>query len=132
MIVKPVLGTGIDIVDNQRMQQIMQRWKQRFLDRVFLPGEQAYCNAKTLSHIHYAARFAAKEAVAKAFGTGIGSRLGWLDIEIVKDPMSGAPAIRLSDAGQRLQKEYHATAVIVSLSHTRRFSVAHALLLGND
>lgn len=132
MTAKPVLGTGIDIVDNQRMQQVLQRWKQRFLDRVFLPGEQAYCDTKALSHIHYAARFAAKEAVAKAFGTGIGSRLGWRDIEIVKNPISGAPAVRLSVAGQRLQQEHRAAAVIVSLSHTRRFSVAHALLLGND
>lgn len=129
---KPILGTGIDIVDNQRMQQVLQRWQQRFLDRVFLPDEQAYCDTKALSHIHYAARFAAKEAIAKAFGTGIGSRLTWLDMEIVKSPPYGAPAVRLSIAGQQLQKEHHATEVIVSLSHTRRFSVAHALLLGKN
>ncbi len=127
-----ILGTGIDLVENERMRQILQRWDRRFIDRVFLPGEQAYCDAKSMPHIHYAARFAVKEAVAKAFGTGIGPRLGWLDIEIIKDLDSGAPAVRLSVAGQRLQEKCRGVSLKISLSHTRQFSVAQALLLGTE
>ncbi len=127
-----ILGTGIDLVENERMLQILRRWNRRFTDRVFLPGEQSYCDSKGMPHIYYAARFAVKEAVAKAFGTGIGPRLGWLDIEVVKDNESGAPSVRLGSNGEKLTREYGAVSLKISLSHTRRFSVAQALLLGEN
>ncbi len=126
-----VLGAGIDLVENERMQQILNRWGRRFSDRVFLPGEQSYCNDKAAPHVYYAARFAVKEAVAKAFGTGIGPLLGWLDIEVVKDPASGAPSVLLGVAGQQLMAARQAAGLLISLSHTRHFSVAQALLVGD-
>ncbi len=113
------------------MLAIVERWGCRFTDRVFLPGEQAYCDKKAMPHIYYAARFAVKEAVAKAFGTGIGRRLNWLDIEVVKDQASGEPSVRLSEAGRHLMRQRQASGLRISLSHTRQFSVAHALLLGD-
>ena len=127
-----ILGTGIDLVENKRMRQILERWGSRFIARVFLPREQAYCDAKAMPYIYYAARFAVKEAVAKAFGTGIGPRLGWLDIEVVNNPESGAPAVTLGGGARRLQQERRAVALEISLSHTRHFSVAQALLLGRE
>lgn len=127
-----ILGSGIDLVENDRMREILQRWGKRFTNRVFLPGEQAYCDSKAMPYIYYAARFAVKEAVAKAFGTGIGPQLGWLDIEVVNNPYSGAPSVVLAAAGQHLMHDQNANALKISISHTRNFSVAQALLLGGQ
>ena len=80
----------------------------------------------------YAGRFAVKEAVSKAFGTGIGTDLGWLDMEVVKDPASGAPSIQLSAQGTLLAKRQCVTKSLISLSHTHNFAVAHALLMGTE
>jgi len=79
-----VLGTGVDLVENERVRALLTRWGSRFRDRVYLPAEQAYCESKASPWLYYAGRFAVKEAVSKAFGTGIGEGLGWLDIEVVK------------------------------------------------
>jgi holo-[acyl-carrier protein] synthase len=125
-----VLGTGIDLVENDRMQDMMQRWGAKFLDRVFLAAEQAYCNAKAFPCRHYAGRFAVKEAVSKAFGTGLGPSIGWLDIEVVRDETSGAPSVRLDDKGLRLADARGVKSVLVSLSHTKNYAVAQALLIG--
>ncbi len=125
-----LLGAGIDLVENERVLRMLERWGSRFTDRVFLPQERTYCDSKRMPHIHYAARFAVKEAVAKAFGTGMGPQLGWQDIEVLKDKISGAPSVGMSAAGQRLMDEKGAVSIMISLSHTRQFSVAQALLLG--
>jgi len=127
-----VLGTGIDLVEIARFRETLARWDARFKDRLFLPGEQAYCEATAAPWMHYAARFAVKEAVAKAFQTGIGSRLSWLDIEVVRDPESGAPSVRLSPNGQALAAARGVTRVMVSISHTAHYAVAQAILTGSD
>jgi holo-[acyl-carrier protein] synthase len=100
-----VLGTGIDLVENERMQQVLRRWGGRFKNRVFLSGEQAYCETKAVPCRHYAGRFAVKEAVTKAFGTGIGTHIGWLDIEVVRSPRTGAPSVVLSGRAQALARK---------------------------
>jgi holo-[acyl-carrier protein] synthase len=125
-----VLGTGIDLVENDRMQDMMQRWGAKFLNRVFLSAEQTYCNAKAFPCRHYAGRFAVKEAVSKAFGTGLGPSIGWLDIEVVRDEASGAPSVRLDDKGLKLADARGVKSVLVSLSHTKKYAVAQALLIG--
>ena len=84
-----VLGIGVDIVEIERFASSMQRSGQAFLDRLFLPDEQAYCSPQREPARCFAARFAAKEAVSKALGTGIGAQLGWRDIE-VRRKASGA------------------------------------------
>lgn len=125
-----VLGTGIDLVENERMQDMMHRWGAKFLDRIFLAAEQAYCNAKAFPCRHYAGRFAVKEAVSKAFGTGFGPSIGWLDIEVVRDEVSGAPSVRLDDKALKLANARGVKSVLVSLSHTKNYAVAQALLIG--
>jgi len=124
-----VLGTGVDLVENDRVRALLTRWGPRFRDRVYLPAEQGYCESKAAPWLYYAGRFAVKEAVSKAFGTGIGEGLGWLDIEVVKDAHTGAPSIRLGPLGAELASQRGVASVLISLSHTHHFSVAHALLV---
>jgi len=124
------LGTGLDLVENARMDAMMQRWGVRFRDRVFTPGEQEYCEAKATPHRHYAGRWAVKEAVSKAFGTGICTAIAWLDIEVVNDCGSGAPSVRLSTRARGFADRCGVTDILVSLSHTREYAVAQAILTG--
>lgn len=127
-----VLGTGVDLVDNDRMREMLERWGPRFRSRIFLPGEQVYCESKASPWHYYAGRFAVKEAVSKAFGTGIGASLGWLDIEVVKDAETGAPFVRLGPKGLGLSRKRGVGEVLVSLSHTRHFAIAQALLIAAE
>jgi len=124
-----VLGTGIDLVENERMRQVLERWGARFKDRVFLPDEQRYCESKAFPWRHYAGRFAVKEAVSKAFGTGFGTSLDWLDIEVTRDPLTGAPSVRLRAKAQHLAQVRGVGAIFVSLAHTHEYAVAHALIV---
>jgi len=125
-----VVGTGIDLVENQRMADVLDRWNSRFRDRVFTESEQRYCEAKASPPRHYAGRFAVKEAVAKAFGLGMTPRLSWRDVTVVNCPSSGAPSVSLSPRGWALAREKGVSRMKVSLSHTRHYAVAHAFLLG--
>ena len=84
-------GIGIDVVEVERIGSSMAEFGERFAVKIFTERERAYCDAQKRPEIHYAARFAAKEAIAKAFGTGIGKDLGWLDMEITRKD-SGEPA----------------------------------------
>lgn len=124
-----VRGTGVDLVENDRMAALLQRWDARFTGRVFLPEEQRYCQSKAFPFMHYAARFAVKEAVSKAFGTGLGPSIGWLDIEVVRNEETGAPSVRLRGKALELARAHGVAQVLVSLSHTRQYSVATALLV---
>jgi len=89
-----VLGVGVDIIETERIERSLERFGERFLHRVFTDGEIAYCQSMKYPARHFAARFAAKEAVSKAFGTGIGKAMGWRDIDIHKKP-SGEPFVVL-------------------------------------
>ncbi|MEI6515879.1 MAG: holo-ACP synthase [bacterium] len=127
-----VIGTGVDLVENERIRTLLEKWGGRFKDRVFLPSEQSYCESKASPWLYYAGRFAVKEALSKAFGTGIGPELGWLDMEVVKDPVSGAPSIVLSEHGQILAGQRSVARILISLSHTHNFAVAQALLIARQ
>jgi holo-[acyl-carrier protein] synthase len=124
-----ILGVGLDLVENDRMEEVLSRWDGRFRDRVFTAREQAYCEAKAVPWRHYAGRWAVKEAVSKAFGTGIHADLSWLDMEVANDPASGAPSVILSDKGQALAAKHNVSRVVISLSHTRHYAVAQAILI---
>ena len=126
-----VLGIGVDLTENDRMRTMLKRWDGQFKNRVFRPEEQRYCEACAQPWRHYAGRFAVKEAVSKAFGTGIGEALGWLDIEVVRGA-AGAPTVKLHDAGARLARRRGVRRILVSLSHTRHYAVAQALLVGRE
>tara|TARA_R100000027_G_scaffold6505_2_gene5135 strand:+ start:969 stop:1376 length:408 start_codon:yes stop_codon:yes gene_type:complete len=123
-----VLGIGIDLIEVPRIQKALERQGDRFRDRVFTEGELAYCDAIKFNGPHFAARFAAKEAVSKAFGTGIGEHIGWKSIEVVKDNL-GKPLIRLDEKGKALLAQKQATDVLVSLAHTREHATAVAILI---
>jgi len=124
-----VLGLGVDLTENARMRATLKRWDGQFKHRVFRPEEQRYCDACAQPWRHYAGRFAVKEAVSKAFGTGIGELLGWLDIEVLRSS-AGAPHVKLHNAGARLARRRGVRKILVSLSHTRHYAVAQALLVG--
>jgi holo-[acyl-carrier protein] synthase len=126
-----IAGTGIDLVENARVQEMIEKWGARFRDRVFCPAEQAYCEQKRQPWPHYAGRFAVKEAVAKAFSTGIGKHVNWLDIEITRCPQSGAPSVVLSGPAADLAVARGVREVKISLSHTRHYAVAQAILLAD-
>ena len=124
-----VLGIGVDIVEIARFAAAMERSGQPFLDRVFLPSEQAYCGAHREPARCYAARFAAKEAVAKALGTGIGAQLGWRDIE-VRRKESGEPFAVLDGIGADTAKRLGVSGILLSLSHSEHYAVANAICIG--
>ena len=125
-----VLGMGVDLVENERMKETLKRWSRAFSAKVFLPREQVYCEEQAAPWRHYAGRFAVKEAVSKAFGTGIGEHIGWLDVEVLSDPKTGAPSVRLSPKGRQLADRRGVERILVSLAHTRHYTVAQALLVG--
>jgi holo-[acyl-carrier protein] synthase len=122
-----VLGMGIDIVDIPRFRKTLVSRGSRFINRIFLPSEKKYCGAKPSPWIHYAGRFASKEAIAKAFGTGIGKELNWLDIEIISSD-SRAPFVKLSPRAKRLLRRRRIKNILVSISHTHAHTAAVALL----
>jgi holo-[acyl-carrier protein] synthase len=122
-----VLGVGVDIVETQRIEHSLERFGERFLHRVFTEGEIAYCQAMKFPARHYAARFAAKEAVSKAFGTGIGKAMGWRDIDIHRQG-SGQPFVVLAGAAKEFAAGRGIANVWVSLSHTEHHAVATAVI----
>jgi holo-[acyl-carrier protein] synthase len=124
-----ILGTGIDIIEVSRIEASHQKFGERFLHRILKPAEIAYCLAHKRPAPFLAARFAAKEAISKAFGTGIGRQLGWQDMEVGRKE-SGEPFVILHDAGQRLLAERGGRIVQLSLSHTEHYAAAVAILEG--
>jgi holo-[acyl-carrier protein] synthase len=114
------------------MADILKRRGARFKDKVFLANEQRYCESKAFPSRHYAGRFAVKEAVTKAFGTGVGPNISWLDIEVVRNPDTGAPSVKLSPRARKLAAARQAGDILISLSHTKNYAVAHALLLAKS
>lgn len=122
-----ILGIGIDIVEVERIRSSCERFGQRFLQRILRPGEIEYCQSQKVMAPHVAVRFAAKEAISKAFGTGIGRQLGWQDMEIIRRA-SGEPVVLLHDQGADLLKARQGSKVLVSLSHTREHATAVAIV----
>jgi holo-[acyl-carrier protein] synthase len=121
----PLLGTGIDIVEVERIERLLERQGDKFLDRVFTRGEVKYCMAKARPAIHLAARFAAKEAVSKALGTGFSRGVRMRDIEVVASN-KGPPRVKLHGGAARRLEKLGAGDILISLSHTRELAVAHA------
>src|SRR5436853_897661 len=122
-----VLGIGVDMVEVERIQHSLDRFGERFMKRVFTEGEIAYCVSMKFPARHFAARFATKEAVSKAFGTGIGHHMGWRDIE-VRRKESGEPYAVLHGGAESLGRERGVTQVHISLSHSDAYSVATAMV----
>src|SRR5213595_3921494 len=126
-----VIGIGIDLVECERIQHSIDRSGERFLHRVFTDGEVAYSMSMKVPARHLAARFAAKEAVSKAFGTGIGKAMGWRNIDIQKKA-SGEPFLVLSGSAKDLATQRGVTTALVTLSHTEHHAVACVVLEGTS
>lgn len=124
-----VLGLGVDIVETARLATAIARHGDPFLDRIFLESERAYCAQAGVPERCFAARFAAKEAVSKAFGTGIGEQLGWRDIEVCRAE-TGAPSIRLHGTGAATAERLGIRELRLSLSHSDHYAVASVIAMG--
>ena len=124
-----ILGLGIDIIEVARIQASYERFGERFLKRVLRPDEIAYCLSHKNAAPFLAARFAAKEAISKAFGTGIGRHLGWQDME-VRHHDSGQPFVLLHDKGKTLMERLGGRIIHLSLSHTENYAAAVAAVEG--
>ena len=111
-----------------RIRGVMERQGERFLQRVFSDEERIYCLGMKNPFPHLAARFAAKEAVSKAFTTGIGAELGWKSVSVYHGERH-EPLVRLDEQGERLLKEVGATRVVLTLSHTQSAAMAVAALI---
>lgn len=118
-----IKGIGNDIIEVKRIKSIIDRYQNRFLKRIFTPYEQNYCLAKKEPSLHFAGRFAAKEAIVKALGTGLRDGLTWLDIEIRND-VKGKPFIVLSD---KLLNLFQGLSISVSISHCHEYATAVAI-----
>lgn len=123
-----LIGLGADLVDVDRIKGVFERQGDRFLQRVFTDEERAYCFGMKIPFPHLAARFAAKEAVSKAFTTGIGAELGWKSVSVYHGERH-EPLVRLDEKGERLLKEVGASHVLLTLSHTSTAAMAVAALI---
>jgi len=118
-----VLGIGVDLIECARIQHSLDRFGERFLHRVFTDSEIEYSMSMKFPARHLAARFAGKEAVSKAFGTGIGKAMGWRNIDIQKKP-SGEPFLVFSGPAQELATKRGVTSALITLSHTDHHAMA--------
>jgi len=122
-----ICGIGIDIVRIDRIRAIAKRWQARFLDRLYTEAERRYCLARPSPYASFAGRFAAKEAVLKALGTGWADGVSWHDIQVLND-RAGRPRTTVSGRVKTLMKRAGVTDIHVSLSHDTDYAVAEAVL----
>lgn len=121
-------GFGVDIVEVTRIKSAIKKWGGRFLNKIFTKRELAYCKTKGAPEQHLAARFAAKEAVYKAFGGDGKTPILWTDVEILNEK-NGKPKVVLKGSAKRLKEKRRISNVVVSLSHTKNYAVGNCILL---
>ena len=122
-----ILGTGIDIIEIDRVARSIERFGERFLDRIFTSGEIAYCSRKKNAAESFAARFAAKEAGAKALGTGIQHGAAWKELEVQRQPGS-RPTLHLSGRASELASQLGVRRIALSLTHSQTIAMASVML----
>ena len=119
---------GTDLIEVERVQAAMERHPESFGKRVFTQAENAYCGKKKNAHVHYAGRFAAKEAVLKALGVGLRGGIHWTDVEVANDPL-GKPLVTLSGKTLEIAKEKKTQQLEISITHCKGFANAVAVLV---
>jgi holo-[acyl-carrier protein] synthase len=122
-----ITGIGIDVVQNERIHESVRRFGDRFLNRIYTEGEIEYCSKCAQPEIHYAARFAAKEASFKALGTGWAAGVKWKDAEVIRQP-SGKPELHLHGEALAIASSLGAKRFHVSLTHDQLVSCAVVIL----
>jgi holo-[acyl-carrier protein] synthase len=121
-----IIGIGTDIVENARIKKMIEQHGEHFVERVFTAREIQYCTERKTSEQHFAARWAAKEAVLKVLGTGWIAGITWTDVEVVKDA-SGAPHIDLHGEAADIAAEKGIDEIQITLSHCKEYAVAFAV-----
>jgi len=123
-----IVAHGIDLVDCPRIEQMMQRHGERFINRVFTAAEQAYAQANKNDIEKLAGRFAAKEAILKLMGTGWRGKIAWTDIEIINNA-AGQPEVTLGGEVRKIADKLCIKHISVSITHTANFAIASAVAL---
>ncbi len=132
MELKMGVRCGVDIIETERIRKSMENHGESFIERIFTKQEIEYCEQKKAAKFQsYAARFAAKEAVSKAFGTGIRESLGWKDIEVLNDEL-GKPEIVLGQEAKALFVALGGISLSLSLSHCKDYAVAYVVMEVNN
>jgi len=126
-----VVGIGTDIIECLRIAKMIERHGELFIGRVYTTAEIEYCSRRKAATQHFAGRWAAKEAVLKAMGTGWAKGIHWTDIEVAND-MGGKPRIRLGGAARDVCEKMRIAEMLISISHCRSYATAYALALGRD
>lgn len=121
-----VVSQGIDLIENRRLGEVLERHRDRFLERVLTPSEQAYVNRMRDPLPHIAGRFAAKEAVFKVLGTGWRGGIAWTDVEITNNA-SGQPSVALSGECELIAQRKKIAKILISISHTHEYAAATAV-----
>jgi holo-[acyl-carrier protein] synthase len=123
-----VIGLGLDSTDIDRVETIIAQWGDRFVQRVFTAGEIAYCTQRHRPAIHFAGRFAAKEAAMKALGTGHTPEVLWRNVEVVRH--DGPPRLLLHGGAQRHFDAMGGGSSLLTITHSQTVALAQVLLLG--
>jgi holo-[acyl-carrier protein] synthase len=126
-----IYGCGVDIIEIERIESAVKKWNRRFLNRIFTTAELTYACARKSPYQHLAARFAAKEAIMKAFKSDRNGLLCWREIEIHRRA-NGTPQVVVKGRLKKLKDKYNIKQITVSLSHTHRYAVSTAILVGGN
>ena len=121
-----IFGTGLDIIEIDRIKKSLAKYSPRFESKIFTAGEINYCQSQADPGKHFAARFAVKEAVSKSLGTGITHEVGFKDIEVVNQT-SGKPIVKMGGRGKILFEKLNLKFIHISISHDRHYAIAHAI-----
>ncbi len=121
----PVVGIGTDIIECARIAKMIEKHGEIFLNRVYTRNEIAYCSCRKSANQHYAGRWAAKEAVLKALGTGWAHGIQWTDVEVVNE-IGGRPHIDLAGQAKIISQQLGIREILISLSHCRGYAIAYA------
>ena len=124
-----LIGTGVDLIEIERIAHSIERYGERFLRRIYTDHEIAYCTSKRSSAESFAARFAAKEAGAKALGTGISRGVTWIEFQIARQP-GGRPVLELRGRAALLAQELGVKTISLSLTHTGNLAMATVMMEG--
>jgi holo-[acyl-carrier protein] synthase len=126
--VSTIIGLGLDVTDIDRISSSIERYGERFLRRVFTEGEVAYCTRRRVSAIHFAGRFAAKEAAMKALGTGHSRGVLWRDVEVVR--LGGPPQLQFHGGAARRFASMGGASSLLTITHSDTLALAEVLILG--
>ena len=121
-----IIGTGIDIIEVDRIKNSIQKYSDRFKKKIFTQKEIDYCDSQAEPAKHFAARFSVKEAVLKCFGTGMSGGILWKDIEVDKLE-SGQPILNLYGKGEKIFDQLNLKHIHISITHDKSYAVAHAI-----